>query len=173
VPAGKLVAGDTLLTLAGKTLKVEQARTLATPVTVYNFTVEGLQDYFVGTQQVLVHNNPCGAPAAGAAKNTTLYRAVQPGELADIQKTGQLINRGSAEGKYFTSSAEDAASYAKKAVTAFKDPPYTIIKTEVPTASLPTPVSVDGGIPAYVIPSAALPGLTPQVMPTMPIPGVR
>ena len=109
----------------------------------------------------------------GAAGNTTLYRAVKPGELADIQETGQLINRGSAGGKYFTSSAEDAATYAKKAVNAFKDPPYTIIKAKVPTASLPTPVSVDGGIPAYVIPNEALPGLTPQVMPTMPIPWVR
>lgn len=55
----------------------------------------------------------------------------------------------------------------------FQDPPYTIIKTDVPTALLPKPVSVDGGIPAYVIPNEALLGITPQVMPTMPIPGVR
>ena len=113
------------------------------------------------------------AAAAATQKNTTVYRAVKPEELTDVQRTGQLINRGSAEGKYFTSSAEDAAAYAKKAVSAFNDPPYTIIKTEVPTALLPKPVSVDGGIPAYVLPNEALPGLTPQVMPAMPIPGVR
>lgn len=53
----------------------------------------------------------------------TLYRAVGPAELSDIQKTGQLINRGSAEGKYFTSSAENASDYAKQAVNAFGDPP--------------------------------------------------
>lgn len=88
---------------------------------------------------------------------TTLYRAVGPDELADIKKTGQLINRGSAEGKYFTNSAEHASDYAKQAVKAFGDQPYTTIKTKVPTSSLPSPTSVDRGIPAYVIPNKSLP----------------
>ena len=101
---------------------------------------------------------------------TTVYRAVGPGELADIQKTGQLINRGSAEGKYFTSSAEHASDYAKQAVKAFGDQPYTTIKTKVPTSSLPSPVSVDGGIPAYVIPNNSLKGLTPEVLKSMAVP---
>lgn len=101
---------------------------------------------------------------------TTLYRAVGPDELADIQKTGQLINRGSAEGKYFTTSAEHASDYAKQAVKAFGDAPYTTVKTKVPTSSLPSPVSVDGGIPAYVVPNNALPGLKPSVLNSMAIP---
>jgi len=93
-----------------------------------------------------------------------------PDELLDIQQTGQFINRGSAEGKYFTSSMNDAANYARQAVNAFGDPPYTIIKTQGPNNLLPIPVNVDGGIPAFVLPNNTLPSLTPTVMPTMPIP---
>ena len=102
----------------------------------------------------------------------TLYRAVKPEELADIQKTGRLINRGSAEGKYFTSSAEEASKYAKNAYYGFEDePPYTIIKTEVPMTFLPEPIIVDRDISAYVIPNESLPNLTPAVLASMPIPG--
>jgi RHS repeat-associated protein len=111
--------------------------------------------------------------APGGTPTTPLYRAVGPDELADINSTQALRNLGSAEGKYFTSSAEHASDYARQAVRAFGDPPYTIIRTDVPTSSLPRPVSVDGGIPAYVIPDASLPGLRPTVMDTMPIPRPR
>lgn len=99
-----------------------------------------------------------------------MYRAVGPNELADIRATKQIRNRGSAEGKYFTSSSEYASEYAKKAVSMFGDAPYTTIKTQVPRSSLPSPVSVDGGIPAYVIPDNALPGLLPSVLDSMAIP---
>lgn len=109
-----------------------------------------------------------------AAENatTTLYRAVGPGELADINAANALRNLGSAEGKYFTTSAADASAYAKQAVKAFGDPPYTIIKTEVPNTTFNglTPATVDRGIPAWVIPNNRLPGLMPLVEPTMPIP---
>ena len=101
---------------------------------------------------------------------TTLYRAVGPDELSDIQRTGQLINRGSAEGKYFTSSSEHASDYARQAVRAFGDPPYTTVRTQVPNSALPKPVSVDGGIPAYVVPDKALRGLKPEVLDTMAVP---
>lgn len=112
------------------------------------------------------------AADAGEA-TTTLYRAVGPDELSDIQNTGELINRGSAEGKYFTSSSADASSYAQQAVSAFGDAPYTTVKVDVPNSMLPSPVSVDGGIPAFVIPNANLPGLKPQVLDSMAIPERR
>lgn len=95
---------------------------------------------------------------------------VGPDELSDIANTGQLINRGSAEGKYFTSSSQDASSYARQAVSAFGDAPYTNIKVDVPNSILPSPVSVDGGIPAYVIPNESLQGLKPQILDTMDLP---
>jgi hypothetical protein len=112
------------------------------------------------------------AEEAGAGF-TTLYRAVGPAELADIQTSGAFRNLGSAEGKYFTTSGETASSYAKQAVRAFGDPPYSLVQTRVPNSifeglSLAT---VDRGIPAWVIPSERLPGLTPNVMNYMLIPG--
>ncbi len=100
---------------------------------------------------------------------TTLYWVVGLDELADIKDTGKIINKGSAGGKYFTTSSEHAPAYAKQAVNAFKDPPYTTIKSQLPTSSLPEPVSVDGGIPAYVVPNQSLNGLKPEILDSMGI----
>jgi RHS repeat-associated protein len=113
-----------------------------------------------------------GTFGIAAVAETTLYRAIGPAELVDIQTTGVLRNLGSAEGKYFTTSAEAAASYAKQAVRAFGDPPYTIVRTTVPNKIFEglTSAPVDRGIQAWVIPSNRLPGLAPQVLDTMPIP---
>jgi hypothetical protein len=112
------------------------------------------------------------AEEAGAGF-TTLYRAVGPAELEDIQATGAFRNLGSAEGKYFTTSGEAASSYGKQAVGAFGDPPYSLVQTRVPNSIFEglSPATVDRGIPAWVIPSERLPGLTPNVMNYMPIPG--
>ena len=102
----------------------------------------------------------------------TLYRAVQPDELADIQRTGQFINRGSAEGKYFSLTGEGASSYAKQAVESFGDPPYTLVRTAIPQHVM-TPAMrahVDRGIPAVVVPDHLLPSLTPTIESSMPIP---
>lgn len=83
-----------------------------------------------------------GQVASGAKATrgtTTLYRAVGPAELAYIQKTGKLVNLGSAEGKYFTTQAEAASSYARQAVRGFGDPPYTMVSTEISSSAI-TPV---------------------------------
>ncbi|CAN0640349.1 filamentous hemagglutinin N-terminal domain-containing protein [Burkholderia cepacia] len=114
-----------------------------------------------------------GAGSTGGT--TTLYRAVGPAELADIQATGTIRNLGSATGKYFTTSDAAASSYAKQAVTAFKDPPYTTITTQVPNSILNgiEPVTVDRGIPAYVIPNDLLKGLVPSIGNSMGIPGKK
>ena len=145
--------------------------------TTYNFGVRRFHTYFVlpvgendPVHAVWVHNNDCPGEADGAANETTLFRAVMPDELQDIQQTGQFANRGSAEGKYFTTSSEAASSYAEQAVNAFKDPPYTTVKTTIPTQSLPKAVDVDGGIPAFVIPNKDLPDLKPEVLDHMAIP---
>jgi len=103
---------------------------------------------------------------------TMLYRTVQPVELADIQKTGIFRNLRNAESKYFTTSIEGASSYAKKAVKGFGDPPYTLIRTQVPNNILngTPPTFVDGGIPAWVIPDQKLEGLIPEIMTWMAVP---
>ncbi|WP_454055857.1 hypothetical protein [Cupriavidus sp. Marseille-Q8015] len=104
---------------------------------------------------------------------TTLYRAVGPAELADIQATGGLRNLGSAEGKYFTTSSSAASDYARQAVSAFGDPAYTTVTTQIPIGILRgiESVTVDGGIPAYVIPNNLLPKLTPSIGGSMALPG--
>ena len=104
-------------------------------------TVEGEHVYRVSLLGALVHNN-C------PVDDVTLYRAVKPEELADIQTTGQLINRGSAEGKYFSATSEGAASYARQAYYGFGDPPYTLVRTQVPAGSLTseTRAVVDRGV---------------------------
>lgn len=103
---------------------------------------------------------------------TWIYRAVGPAELADIQANNVFRNLGSAEGKYFTTSAQQAAYYAKQAVHSFGDEPYTLVKAQVPRSIFEglTPASVDRGIQAWVIPGASLKGIIPQVQNWMPIP---
>ena len=76
------------------------------------------------------------ATRGGGEGLTILWRAVKPAELADIQATGVFRNVGSAEGKYFSTIAEGAASYAKQAFYGFNDPPYTLISTEAPSGLL-------------------------------------
>ena len=103
---------------------------------------------------------------------TTLWRAVKPAELADMQTTGVFRNLGSAEGKYFATTAEGAASYAKQAFYGFQDPPYTLIRVEAPGSLLQQLgiQAVDRGIPAVVVPNQALPRLTPQILDYFPLP---
>jgi hypothetical protein len=99
---------------------------------------------------------------------------VKPAELADIQATGGFRTlAGGVEGKYFTTSADAAASYARQAVRAFNDPPYTIVRTQVPESVLLRPgisATVDRGIPAYVLPEEALRGLPYEILNYSPVP---
>ena len=109
-----------------------------------------------------------GKTSTMAAKGatTSLYRAVGPAELASINKTGAFTNIAGIEGKYFTTSAAEASAYGKQAVRAFGDAPYTTVRTQVPNSFLNglSPVKVDGGIPAWVLPTDRLKGLVPNVM---------
>lgn len=93
-----------------------------------------------------------------------VFRAVKPDELADIQRTGAFNNLFGLEGKYFTTSAGSAADCARKTVKGFGDPPYTIVNTQVSRSVLNQPgifATVDGRIPAFVIPNKNLPELIP------------
>jgi hypothetical protein len=99
-----------------------------------------------------------------------LYRAVSPEELKDIKKMGEFINRGSAEGKYFTESSASASDYAKQAVKGFGDEPYTTVSTTIKRNLLGDSTIVDGGIPAHVIPDRLLPKLKPIIETTMDLP---
>ena len=77
------------------------------------------------------------------------------------------------EGKYFTTSAEEAAVYAKEAVTKFGDAPYTIIKTKGPQSlvdATDATVTIEKGIKATVVPNQSLNNLNPEVLKYTPLP---
>lgn len=136
---------------------------------VLGVEINDYSDLISAVPMAAINLLPVGRAARGT---TTLYRTVGPAELADIQASGALRSIAGLEGKYFTTSAEAASSYARQAVRAFGDPPYTLIRTDVPNSIFRglTPATVDSGIPTWVIPNNRLPGLTPQVLDVMPIP---
>ncbi len=115
--------------------------------------------------------------SVGAAEGgmTPLFRAVNPAELSDIgANAGAFRNLGSAEGKYFSTTAEGAASYARQTFgTALYEGPYTIVQTAIPSSSV-TPLmgaTVDRGISTIVVPNNLLPTLTPgRGLPFTPLP---
>jgi hypothetical protein len=118
--------------------------------------------------------------ASETAGVTTLYRAVMPGEAADIAATGVLRNPTGVEVKYFSTAIDGAASYANLAARAFGDGPFTFIRVDIPTNLITTEmrVTVDRGVPTVVLPSELLPRTTPPmpvapVTPPMTVPPVR
>ena len=79
VSAIDLRAGDILVTVNGEYVVLEkvQHELLETPVTVYNFEVEGFHTYHVGEQSLLVHN-ACGKH--GDLKKNMLKEGPAPGD---------------------------------------------------------------------------------------------
>lgn len=81
-------------------------------------------------------------------------------ELDDIARTGAFRNPAGIENKYFSTTAEGAASYGRQAYGKFGDTsPYTIIFTDAPSSIVPKITPVDSGVPAVT--TNALPRLSP------------
>jgi hypothetical protein len=112
--------------------------------------------------------------AEANASRTPLYRAVQQGELADIQATNAFRNPVGIEVKYFSTTPEGAASYARQAFRAWpQEGPYTLVTTDISTELISNEMTcvVDRGVSTVVVPDALLPGLNPPVVqPFFPIP---
>jgi len=66
-------------------------------------------------------------------ETTSLYRAVTPAELCDLtRQAGVFRNPPGVEVKYFSETAEGAASYAQHTFgTGLYEGPYTIVSTEI------------------------------------------
>jgi len=97
----------------------------------------------------------------------TLYRAVGPDELADIEAIGAFRpSPFGLEGKYFTTTPEGAISYADQAVRGFGDPLYTLVETSMPTSLIRPKLgaTVDRGIPSVVVPNDRLNQLSAPVV---------
>ena len=108
-------------------------------------------------------------------ESTTLYRAVQASELADIVATGtyRRASGTSAEGKYFFETARSAAGFAKKMYQIFsQEGPYTITSISVLNVALQTfvRVYVAGEGTVIFIPGSALPLGPVQILDNIPIP---
>ena len=101
---------------------------------VYNLTVDGTHTYFVGRLSTWVHNIDCDELATGGGGvGRTLYRAVGPDELSDIQAAGRYrVPEGGTEGKYFFETPEQASNFARM----MGDQPYTTTSVRVSPAEL-------------------------------------
>lgn len=104
-----------------------------------------------------------------------LRKAVTPAELRDLaRQAGVFRNPPGVEVKYFSETAEGAASYAQHTFgTGLYEGPYTIVSTEI-AAHLITPLmraTTDRGIPTVVVPTDLLPRLSPaHQLPFTPLP---
>jgi hypothetical protein len=85
VDAGDLRVGDVLLLMDGRRLPVEEILVRRTREPVYNFAVEGLHNYAVGPDRVLVHNS-CG-DAADVRINGNSHASTRPATLYYLQET--------------------------------------------------------------------------------------
>ena len=116
---------------------------------------------------------PKTVPSSGGG-SVSLYRAVGDAELQVIESTGRIPpSLSGLEVKYFSSTPQGAASYARQAVKGFGDAPYTLVETQIPRSALPADVllQVDRSVPAVVLPNTHLPLLGPaRVWPFMPLP---
>ena len=106
---------------------------------------------------------------ATRGSSTSLFRAVGPDELSDIQNLGRFRNPAGSEVKFFSTAEEGASSFARQSSRAFGDGPFTIIETRIPTRAI-TPemrAVVDRGIDTVVVPTRSLDILsTPRILPS-------
>jgi hypothetical protein len=65
-------------------------------------------------------------------ESTRLYRAVSDAELEDILRFGFRPGAGTMETKLFTTSAEDAAFFARNILFPLDQKPLTIVEVEIP-----------------------------------------
>lgn len=112
---------------------------------------------------------------AADSGTTALFRAVNPDELSQLSADdGAFVNPAGSEVKYFSTTPEGAASYAKQTFgTGLYEGPYTIVQTTIPSSSI-TPImqaTVDRGISTITVPTRLLPSLSPaSPLSSIPLP---
>jgi RHS repeat-associated protein len=97
VNAGQLQPGDRLTSLTGPDVEISSITSNSAGTTVYNFEVEGLQNYYISESQLLVHN--CAAKKKGKQRwddedeydgyNTPGDNQRQNRQAADAIRTGE------------------------------------------------------------------------------------
>jgi RHS repeat-associated protein len=105
-----------------------------------------------------------------------LYRAVMDGELGQIMRTRTFQNPQGIETKYFSTTAEAAASYAREMYSRFPhEGAYTLVRSTIRRDAVPDISRVDlveaGGIEALALPTEVLAQMGRiRILPGMPIP---
>lgn len=105
-----------------------------------------------------------------------LYRAVMDGELGQIMRTRAFQNPQGIETKYFSTTAEAAASYAREMYSRFPhEGAYTLVRSTIRRDAIPDISRVDlveaGGIEALALPTEVLEQMGRiRILPGMPIP---
>ena len=102
VPAGRLAIGTSIVTRAGPCAVLEKVTRRFKSATVYNFEVEDFHTYFVGKDELWVHNN-CVTIAAKVAEKFDIFDCVPCAKALvkafKAQKiTGEVIELESGEG---------------------------------------------------------------------------
>ncbi|MER6121787.1 ricin-type beta-trefoil lectin domain protein [Streptomyces sp. NPDC001795] len=174
VPAGKLHQGDALNTAASSHVYVSATHATAGAANRWNLTVQQLHTYYVlaGATPVLVHN--CNLKPG----EQYVYRAVQDKELQQIATTRRYENVPGIESKYFSSTPEGAAAYAKAAFAKFpQEGPYTLTRGVIRSDAIPVESRIEhladggGGIDAFALWEDSMSTIgRVRMMPSMPIP---
>jgi RHS repeat-associated protein len=119
VDARDLRVGDMLLLKDGRQLPVTALATKPVSQAVYNFQVDDLHCYAVGTSEVLVHNN-CGGVIYGTPQGTLItapagYQAVtaQNGKGLVLMPKGQILGNNSNIIRYGDPNATNPNGYVR------------------------------------------------------------
>ncbi|MFE2374174.1 LamG-like jellyroll fold domain-containing protein [Streptomyces sp. NPDC059398] len=176
VDAEDLNQGDVLQSPTG-TAKVTGVRLYHANTTTYDLTIGSLHTYYVlaGATPVLVHN--CGGSKLKDGEQH-VYRAVKDDELKQLMDTRRFQNPRGIESKYFSSTPEGAALYAKSAHATFPDEgAYTLVRGVIRTEHIPAESRIEhladggGGIDAFALWEDSMSTIgRVRILPSMPIP---
>ncbi|MEU9942377.1 ricin-type beta-trefoil lectin domain protein [Streptomyces lavendulae] len=177
VDATALQPGQLLRTSAGTYVQVAEVKRWTSPSTVYNLTVADLHTYYVlaGATPVLVHN--CGGSKLKDGEQY-VYRAVKDDEMKQLLETRRFQNPQGIESKYFSSTPEGAALYARSAHATFPDEgAYTLVRGVIRTEHIPAESRIEhladggGGIDAFALWEDSMSTIgRVRILPSMPIP---
>ena len=129
-------------------------------------------DAIAESTPILVHNDSCGPG------EQYVYRAVKSDELEQIQSTRQYANIPGQEVKFFSTTPEGAAQYAKAAYGRLPDEgAYTLTRGVIPSSAISPLSMIDsladggGGIEAFALTEEEMSQIgRVRILPYMPVP---
>lgn len=177
IEAGFLKPGMRLHTADGDSVELTAIRAFDKHQRTHDLTVEDIHTYYVlaGATAVLVHN--CGGSKLKEGEQY-VYRAVKDDELKQLSDTRRFQNPLGIESKYFSSTPEGAALYARSAHAKFPDEgAYTLVRGVIRTEHIPAESRIEhladggGGIDAFALWEDSMSTIgRVRILPSMPIP---